>query len=102
MCHLVKGAKNIPRIKSAKKRVLITKIKNEKGEIITFRKRIANVLGEFHKKFFDGNEHEESEQEIGENENESSIDVHDNNINEMTTESEQKTSKHATMRREKW
>ena len=78
--------------------MLITKIKNEKGKIITFRKRIANVPGEFHKKLNDGSEQEESEQEIGESEN----DVHDNNINEMTTESEQKTSKHATMRREKW
>ena len=36
--------KNIPGIKSAKKRVLITKIKNEKEEIITSRKGIANVL----------------------------------------------------------
>ena len=40
-----KGVKNIPGIKSAKKRVFITKIKNEKGEIITSRKRIANVFG---------------------------------------------------------
>ena len=46
-----KGVKNIPGIKSAKKRVLITKIKNEKGEIITSRKGIANVFGEFYKKF---------------------------------------------------
>ena len=43
--------KNIPGIKSAKKRVLITKIKNEKGEIITSRKGIANVFGEFYKNY---------------------------------------------------
>ena len=42
-----KGIKKIPGIKSAKKRVLITKIKNEKGEVITSRKGIANVFGEF-------------------------------------------------------
>ena len=30
-----KGIRNIPGIKSAKKRVLITKIKNEKGECMT-------------------------------------------------------------------
>ena len=42
-----KGAKNIPGIKSAKKRVLITKIKNEKGETITSRNGIANVFGDF-------------------------------------------------------
>ena len=30
-----KGVRNIPGIKTAKKRVLITKIKNDKGECIT-------------------------------------------------------------------
>ena len=79
-----KGVKNIPGIKSATRRVLITKIKNEKGETITSRKGIANVFGEFCNKLFDDNEKEESEQEIGENENESSTDVHNNNTNEMT------------------
>ena len=44
-----KGVKNIPGIKSAKKRVLITKRRNEKGEIITSRKGIANVFREFYK-----------------------------------------------------
>ena len=39
-----KRVRNIPGLKSAKKKVLITKIKNEKGEIITSRKGIANVL----------------------------------------------------------
>ena len=42
-----KGVSNIPGIKSAKK----TKIKNERGEIITSRKGIANVFGEFYKNF---------------------------------------------------
>ena len=31
--------------------MLITKIKNEKGEIITSRKGIANVFGKFYKKY---------------------------------------------------
>ena len=66
---------NIPGIRSAKKKVLIIKIKNEKGEI-TSRKGIANVFGEFYKTFYDDNEQGESEQEIGENKNESSTDVH--------------------------
>ena len=35
------------------------------------------------KKNYDDNEQEETEQEIGENENESSIDVHSSNTNEM-------------------
>ena len=54
-----KGVKNIPGIKSAKKRVLITKMKNEKREIITSQKGIANVFGEFYKKLYDDNEQEE-------------------------------------------
>ena len=41
-----KGIKNIPGVKSAKRRVLVTKIKNEKGEAIAPRKGIANVFGE--------------------------------------------------------
>ena len=80
----LKGVKNITGIKSAKKRVLITKIKNEQGEIITSRTGIANVFEEFYKKMYDDNEQKESEQEIRENEDESSIDVHNNNTNEMT------------------
>ena len=50
-----KGIRNIPGIKSAKKRVLITKIKNEKG--------IADVSGEFYKKLYEDNDQDESEQE---------------------------------------
>ena len=51
-----KGVSNIPGIKSAKKKVLIRKIKNERGEIITSRKGIANVFGEFYKKLYHDNE----------------------------------------------
>ena len=39
-----KGIRDIPRIKTAKKRVLITKIKNEKGERITYRKKSPMLL----------------------------------------------------------
>ena len=79
-----RGVRNIPGIKPAKKKVLITKMKNEKGEIITSRKGIANVFGQFYKHFYDDNEQDESEQEIGENENDSSTDVHNNGTDEMT------------------
>ena len=44
-----KGVRNIPGIKTAKKKVLITKIQNDKGECITSRKGIADVFGEFYK-----------------------------------------------------
>ena len=66
-----KGVSNIPGIKSSKKKVLITKIKNERGEIITSRKGIANVFGEFYNKLKDDNKQDEHG-------NESSTDVHNN------------------------
>ena len=72
-----KGVSNIPGIKSAKKKVLITKSKNERGEMNTSRKGIANVFGEFYKKLFDDNEQDE----YG---NESNTDVHINDTEEMT------------------
>ena len=71
------GVSNVPGIKSAKKKVLITKIKNESGEIITSRKGIANVFGEFYKKLYDDSEQDE----FG---NESNIDVHVSDTEEMT------------------
>ena len=102
-------------------------MKNENGECITSRKGIADVFGEFHKTNYDDNEQDESEQELSEDENKSSTDVHYNNTNEMTripeitteelqiainklkkrqiqraTESEPKTLKHVMTRREKW
>ena len=79
-----KGVRNIPGIKSAKKKVLITMIKNEQGEIITSREGISYVFGEFYKELYDDNEQDESEQEIGENGNESSTVVQNNDTDEMT------------------
>ena len=72
-----KGVSNIPGIKSANKKVLITKIKNERGEIITSRKGIANISGEFSKKLYDDNEQDE-------NGNESNKDMHISDTEEMT------------------
>ena len=46
-------------IRTARKRELITKIKNEEGEVFTSRKGIANVFGEFYKKLYDDKEQEE-------------------------------------------
>ena len=119
-----KGVSNIPGITSAKKKVIITKIKNERGEIITSREGIANVFGELYKNFTTTMSKTKLNKKSVRNEN--SIDVHNNNTNEMmripettseelqdqetqkkvnhqiATGSEPKTSKHATMRREKW
>ena len=56
-----KRVRNIPRINTAKKRVLITKIKNEKGECITSRKGIADTFGEFYKRLYEDNERDDFE-----------------------------------------
>ena len=87
-----KGVRNIPGIKSAKKSTHHKDKKNEKGECSTSRKGIADVFGEFYKKLYEDKEEDESEQELGEDENNSSTDVHNNNteetarIPEITTE----------------
>ena len=59
-----KGVRNIPGIKSAKKNVLITKIKNDKGECITSRKGIADVFGEFYKRLYEDNEKDDFEHKM--------------------------------------
>ena len=51
-----KGVRNISGIKTAKKRVLITKIKNDKRECITSRKGIADAFGEFYKILYENKE----------------------------------------------
>ena len=45
----MKGTRNIANIKTAKRRILIPKI-NANGEVVTPRKGIANVFGEFSQK----------------------------------------------------
>ena len=49
-----KGVRSISGIKTAKKNVHITEIKNDKGECTTSRKRIDEVFGELKKKTFGG------------------------------------------------
>ena len=58
-----RGVRNIPGIKTAKKRVLITKIKNDKGECITSRKGIADAFGEFYKRLHEDKERDDPEHE---------------------------------------
>ena len=79
-----KGVRNIPGIKTAKKRVLITKIKNDKGECITSRKGIADAFGEFYKRLYEDNEKDDSEHEVNDDDNYSNTDVHNNDTEEMT------------------
>ena len=63
-----KGIKNIAGIKSAERRMIIAKIKNEKGEVITSRKGIANVFREFYSKLYDEDQHDATEMESDKNE----------------------------------
>ena len=44
-----------------KKRILITKIKNEKGEVVISRKGFANDFGEFYSKLYDDDQYDETE-----------------------------------------
>ena len=71
-----KGVRNIPGINIAKKKVLITKIKNDKGECVTSRKGIADAFGEFYKRFYEGNQGDVFEHEMS----------YDRRILEITTE----------------
>ena len=107
-----KGVGNIPGIKTAKKRVLITKIKNDKRESITSRKGIADAFEEFYKRLCEDKERDDFEHEMSD----------DRRIPEITTEELQsaisklkkkanpqtameflpKTSKLATTRRDSW
>ena len=73
-----KGVRNIQGIKTEKKKVLITKIKNDKGECITSRKGIADVFGEFYRRLHEVNERDDFEHQISD----------DRSIPEITTEEE--------------
>ena len=59
-----KGVRNIPEINTAKMRVLITKIKNEKGGCITSRKGIADAFGDFFKRLYEDKERDDFEHEM--------------------------------------
>ena len=54
-----KGTRNILSTKSVKKRVLIPKVKNKKGETIDTRQGIANVFDEFYESLYEGGDDEE-------------------------------------------
>ena len=57
----VKGTKNINSIKSAKKRVLIPKVKNKEGEAVKTRQGIANVFAKFYEELYVGEEETDTE-----------------------------------------
>ena len=105
-----KGVRNIPGIKTAKKKVLITKIKNDKGECITSRKGIADVFGESYKRLYKDNERDDFEHEMSDEAyqrlRQKSRKTQSANSKKQIPRQQwnacRRHSKHATMRREKW
>ena len=82
--RIQRNEEHIPGIKSANRRTLITKIKHAKGEVITSKKGIANVFGEFNRKLSDDNQHDETEMESDKNETEDNVEDQGTNVTEMT------------------
>ena len=73
-----KGTRNILNIKSMKKRVLIPKVKNKKGETINTKQEIANVFAEFYESLYEGEDDEEEKKtESRTEQNERIPDQHD-------------------------
>ena len=56
---MCRGIKNISCVKSARKRVLIPKVKNDKGDTISSRKGIAKISSSNSTKIYLSNETEE-------------------------------------------
>ena len=85
-----KGITSMSRIKSGRKTTLIPKVKNDKAETVTSRKRIANVFGEFFSKLYAEDQPGEEVQDPHNSETrmnverESSIDEVRNEIPEFT------------------
>ena len=57
----VKGTRNIPSIKSVKRRILIPKIRNKEGEAEKTRQGIANVFAKFYEELYKGEDEQEDE-----------------------------------------
>ena len=67
-----KGIKNIPSIKSAKKKKSSQR-KMKKAKVITSRKGIANVFGEFYSKLYEDDQNNETDTKSDTNESETNI-----------------------------
>ena len=61
-----KVIKSIWNVKTARKKTLIPKIRDEKDEIITSRKGTANVFGKFYSKLYSNEQQDEDECTDGE------------------------------------
>ena len=74
----------IPGIKTAKKRVLITKIKTTKENASHLGKELPMSLVNFTKNFYEDNEKDDSEHEVNDDDKYSNTDVHINDTEETT------------------
>ena len=77
----IKGTKNINSIKSAKKRILIPKVKNREGEAVKTRQGIANVFAKFYEELYVGEEENSNEDTMTNEETDQ-----DDYMDEFTTE----------------
>ena len=77
----VKGTKNIKSIKSAKKRILIPKLKNKEGEAVKTRQGIADVFAKFYEELYVGEDENDIEDTMTNEENDQ-----DDYMDEFTTE----------------
>ena len=81
----VKGTRNIPSIKSVKKRILTPKVKNKEGETIKTRHGIPNVFAKFYEDLYEGEgEYTGRETELHTEEDGKELEQ-DNFIKEFTT-----------------
>ena len=67
-----------------KRRILIPKVKNKKGETINTRQGIANVFAEFYESLYEGEEDDEEKGTESRTEEDESIPDHYNHIREFT------------------
>ena len=81
-----KGTKNITNIKSVKKRILISKVKNKKGEAVKTRQGIANVFAQFYEELYEGEDEQVDEDVMTRAEGEDEESEQSINIKEFTTE----------------
>ena len=80
-----KGIRNVPGIKSAKKRVPNHKDQKRERRVHHISKRNCRCLWRIlQKKLYEDNEQDESEQELGECKNKSSTEVHNSNTEDTT------------------
>ena len=83
----VKGTKNIPSIKSVKRRILIPKVRNKDGEAEKTRQGIANVFAKFYEELYKGEEEHGDDETRNHVPNKKTRDPsHSETIPEFTTE----------------